>query len=94
MLFPVCDRPACPGLFVVSLLRCLLAAVALLSGLIAKEAVVSTLSLLYGFSIGAAGTTVATALAATFTTPPGGLLLPGVYSALRPLRGGGEHHVP
>ena len=45
------------------------AAVALLSGLIAKEAVVSTLSLLYGFSIGAAGTTVATALAATFTTP-------------------------
>ena len=45
------------------------AAVALLTGLVAKEAVVSTLSLLYGFSIGAAGTTVAAALATTFASP-------------------------
>lgn len=45
------------------------AAVALLSGLIAKEAVVSTLSLLYGFSIGAGSATVAAALAGTFATP-------------------------
>ena len=45
------------------------AAVALLTGLVAKEAVVSTLSLLYGFSIGAAGTTVAAALGATFASP-------------------------
>ncbi len=40
MLFPVCDRPACPGLFVVSLLRCLLAAVALLSPMGAVASVV------------------------------------------------------
>lgn len=45
------------------------AAVALLSGLIAKEAVVSTLSLLYGFSLGAGGATVAAALSGTFQTP-------------------------
>lgn len=45
------------------------AAVALLSGLVAKEAVVSTMSLLYGFSIGAGGATVAAALAGTFQTP-------------------------
>lgn len=45
------------------------AAVALLTGLVAKEAVVSTLSLLYGFSISASGVTVATALATTFPTP-------------------------
>ncbi len=45
------------------------AAVALLTGLVAKEAVVSTLSLLYGFSIGASGMTVAAALATTFPTP-------------------------
>ncbi len=45
------------------------AAVALLTGLVAKEAVVSTLSLLYGFSIGASGATVAAALAGTFASP-------------------------
>lgn len=45
------------------------AAVALLSGLIAKEAVVSTLSLLYGFSLGAGGATVAAALSGTFQSP-------------------------
>ncbi len=45
------------------------AAVALLAGLIAKEAVVSTLSLLYGFSIGASGATVAAALSGTFASP-------------------------
>ncbi len=45
------------------------AAVALLTGLVAKEAVVSTLSLLYGFSIGASGAAVAAALAGTFATP-------------------------
>ncbi len=45
------------------------AAVALLTGLVAKEAVVSTLSLLYGFSIGASGVAVAAALAGTFASP-------------------------
>ncbi|MCM1296962.1 MAG: ferrous iron transport protein B, partial [Muribaculaceae bacterium] len=45
------------------------AAVALLSGLIAKEAVVSTMSLLHGFSLGAGGATVAAALAGTFPSP-------------------------
>ncbi len=45
------------------------AAVALLTGLVAKEAVVSTLSLLYGFSIGASGASVAAALAGTFASP-------------------------
>lgn len=45
------------------------AAVALLSGLVAKEAVVSTLSLLHGFTLGASGATVAAALASTFPTP-------------------------
>ena len=45
------------------------AAVALLSGLIAKEAVVSTMSLLHGFSLGASSATVAAALAGTFPSP-------------------------
>ena len=42
---------------------------ALISGLVAKEAVVSTLCLLYGFSTLDAGSTVAAALASTFQTP-------------------------
>ena len=45
------------------------AAVALLSGLIAKEAVVSSMSLFYGFSMGASGAVVASALSGTFQTP-------------------------
>ena len=45
------------------------AAVALLSGLIAKEAVVSSMSLFYGFSLSAAGSVVASALSGTFQTP-------------------------
>lgn len=45
------------------------AAVALLSGLIAKEAVVSSMSLLYGFSTLDSGATIAQALSATFATP-------------------------
>ena len=45
------------------------AAVALLTGLIAKEAVVSSMSLFYGFSMTASGAVVATALAGTFATP-------------------------
>ena len=45
------------------------AAVALLTGLIAKEAVVSSLCLLYGFSTLDAGATVAAALSGTFATP-------------------------
>ena len=45
------------------------AAVALLSGLIAKEAVVSSMSMFYGFSLGASGTVVASALSGTFQTP-------------------------
>ncbi len=45
------------------------AAVALLSGLVAKEAVVSSMSLLYGFSVGASGGVVAGALSGTFQTP-------------------------
>lgn len=45
------------------------AAVALLCGLVAKEAVVSTMSLLYGFSLGAGGATVAAALSGAFQTP-------------------------
>ena len=45
------------------------AAVALLSGLIAKEAVVSSMSLFYGFSMSASGAVVASALSGTFQTP-------------------------
>ncbi|MEG0754802.1 MAG: ferrous iron transport protein B, partial [Oscillospiraceae bacterium] len=45
------------------------AAVALLTGLVAKEAVVSSLSLLYGFSMTAASGTVALALGGTFASP-------------------------
>ncbi|WP_294548204.1 ferrous iron transport protein B [uncultured Pseudoflavonifractor sp.] len=45
------------------------AAVALLSGLVAKEAVVSSMSLFYGFSMGASGAVVASALSGTFQTP-------------------------
>ena len=43
------------------------AAVALLTGLIAKEAVVSSMSLFYGFSLTASGAAVALALSGTFT---------------------------
>ena len=42
---------------------------ALLSGLIAKEAVVSSMSLFYGFSLSASGAVVASALSGTFQTP-------------------------
>jgi len=45
------------------------AAVALLTGLVAKEAVVSSLCLLYGFSTLDAGATIAAALSGTFQTP-------------------------
>ena len=43
------------------------AAVALLTGLVAKEAVVSSMSLFYGFSLTASGAAVALALGGTFT---------------------------
>lgn len=45
------------------------AAVALLTGLVAKEAVVSSMSLFYGFSVGDSGSVVAAALSDTFRTP-------------------------
>jgi len=45
------------------------AAVALLTGLVAKEAVVSSLCMLYGFSSLDAGSAIAAALAPTFQTP-------------------------
>ena len=45
------------------------AAVALLTGLVAKEAVVSSMSLFYGFSASASGAAVAAALSGTFRTP-------------------------
>ena len=45
------------------------AAVALLTGLVAKEAVVSTLCLLYGFSTLDAAATIQLALAGTFQSP-------------------------
>ncbi len=45
------------------------AAVALLTGLVAKEAVVSSMSLFYGFSITASGTAVAAAMGGTFQSP-------------------------
>jgi ferrous iron transport protein B len=45
------------------------AAVALLTGLVAKEAVVSSMSLLYGFSTLDGGATIAQALSSTFATP-------------------------
>lgn len=45
------------------------ASVSLLSGLIAKEAVVSSMSLFYGFSTLDSGTTIAAALSSTFATP-------------------------
>ena len=45
------------------------AAVALLSGLIAKEMVVSSMSMFYGFSVTASGAAIAGALSGTFQTP-------------------------
>ena len=45
------------------------AAVALLTGLIAKEAVVASLSMFYGFSITAESSVIAAALSGTFATP-------------------------
>lgn len=45
------------------------AAVALLTGLVAKEAVVSSMGMFYGFELGASGAVVATAMAGTFATP-------------------------
>ena len=45
------------------------AAVALLSGLVAKEMVVSSMSMFYGFSVTAGGATIAAALGSTFATP-------------------------
>ena len=45
------------------------AAVALLSGLIAKEMVVSSMSMFYGFSMTASGTAIAAALGGTFQSP-------------------------
>ncbi len=45
------------------------AAVALLTGFIAKEMVVSSMSLFYGFSLGAGTAVVADALSGTFATP-------------------------
>ncbi|WP_130871100.1 ferrous iron transport protein B [Intestinimonas massiliensis (ex Afouda et al. 2020)] len=45
------------------------AAVALLSGLIAKEMVVSSMSMFYGFSMTASGATIAAALGGTFQSP-------------------------
>ncbi|MPN56123.1 Fe(2+) transporter FeoB [bioreactor metagenome] len=43
------------------------ATVALLTGVVAKEAVVSSLAMFYGFSLSAGSGTVASALAGTFT---------------------------
>ena len=45
------------------------AAVALLSGLIAKEMVVSSMSMFYGFSVTAGGAAIAAALGSTFQSP-------------------------
>ncbi len=45
------------------------AAVSLLTGLVAKEAVVSSMSMFYGFAAGASGAAVAGALGSTFATP-------------------------
>ena len=45
------------------------AAVSLLTGLVAKEAVVSSMSLFYGFSAMDGGAVVAQALSGTFATP-------------------------
>ncbi len=45
------------------------AAVALLSGLVAKEMVVSSMSMFYGFSVTASGAAIATAMSGTFQTP-------------------------
>ena len=42
---------------------------ALLSGLIAKEMVVSSMSMFYGFSMTASGTAIAAALGGTFQSP-------------------------
>ena len=45
------------------------AAVALLTGLVAKEMVVSSMSMFYGFSVTAGGAAVAAALSGTFHSP-------------------------
>lgn len=66
------------------------AAVALLTGLIAKEAVVSSMSLFYGFSLtdyAAAGSGDVRHL-----YPGGGSGLPGLLCPVYPLRGGYQHH--
>lgn len=67
------------------------AAVALLTGLVAKEMVVSSMSMFYGFSVTASGAAIAAALGGTFQSP-GRLFFPGVCPALCALRGGGVHH--
>ena len=45
------------------------AAVALLTGLVAKEMVVSSMSMFYGFSVTASGAAIAAALGGTFQSP-------------------------
>ena len=45
------------------------AAVALLTGLVAKEMVVSSMSMFYGFSMTASGAAIAAALGGTFQSP-------------------------
>lgn len=45
------------------------AAVALLTGLVAKEAVVSSMSMFYGFTLGDSGAAIAGAMSGTFHTP-------------------------
>lgn len=67
------------------------AAVALLTGLVAKEMVVSSLSMFYGFSLTASSGAVAAAMAGFI--PPVRLLHAGVHSAVRPLCGRRIHPV-
>ena len=67
------------------------AAVALLTGLIAKEMVVSSLSMFYGFSLTAASTEVAAAM--TGFTPLSAFANADLYPAVCPLRGGSVHPV-
>ena len=70
------------------------AAVALLTGLVAKEAVVSSMSLLYGFSITGRRLHHRRGPGRHLPHPGGRLRLPGVYPAVRPLRGRRVHPVP
>ncbi len=67
------------------------ASVALLTGLVAKEAVVASLSMFYGFNLNAASSAVAAALGGT-SPPLGRVRVFGIRPFVCSLCRGGRHH--